>query len=128
MIKLENGSQDLVCIVCPIGCRLTITKDDSNENGYVVEGNVCKRGEAYAIKELTAPTRMIPTTVRIKEGFLPRLPVRTSAPVPKELIFQCMDEINKVAVEAPVKMGDVIVANILDTGVDIIATRSMTRK
>lgn len=119
--------QSLVCIVCPMGCRLTLIKDDMADNGYVIEGNQCKRGEKYAIEEMTHPTRMIPTTVVIKDGMLNRLPVRTESPVPKHLIMKCMDEINRVVVQAPVKMGDIVIENILDTGVNIIATRSMKK-
>ncbi len=119
---------DLVCIVCPIGCRLTLIKDDNAPKGYIVEGNVCKRGEDYAVKEMTNPTRMLPTTVKIKDGFISRLPVRTTEAIPKDLIFKAMDEINAVEVEAPVKCGDVVINNILGTGADIIATRSMQRR
>lgn len=119
---------ELVCIVCPMGCRLTLTKDDNAPKGYIIEGNICKRGVDYAIKEMTSPTRMLPTTVKIKDGFISRLPVRTTVAIPKELIFKAMDEINKVEVDAPVKCGDIIISNLLGTGADIIATRSMRRR
>jgi CxxC motif-containing protein len=114
----------LICIGCPLGCRLTVTEKD----GWRVEGNTCKRGAVYAVKELTNPTRVLPTTVKIKDGFLKRLPVRTAAPLPKNKIFEAMQVINRVEVEAPVKMGDVIIENILGTGVNVIASRSMTKK
>lgn len=120
--------RELICIVCPLGCHLTVEIDESNEKGFKVFGNKCPRGEAYANKELTAPTRMLPTTVKIKKGILNRLPVKTETPIPKEMIFPCMAVINKVEVEAPVKMGDVVVENILGTGVNIVATRTMTAK
>ncbi len=116
---------EMVCIVCPMGCRLKVTK---NKDGYEVEGNQCKRGEVYAIKELTHPTRVLPTTVKIKNGTLNRLPVKTKEPIPKDRLFDAMDVINKVEVEAPVKVGDVIIENILDTGVDVVATRDMDTK
>lgn len=116
--------RELVCITCPIGCRLTVTQIGDE---IKVVGNQCNRGIKYATEELTHPTRMIPTTVVIEESHLRRLPVRTEKPVPKDLIFKCMDEINRVKVKAPVKMGDVIIENILDTGVNIIATRSMEK-
>ncbi len=119
---------DLVCIVCPMGCRLTLTKDETTPKGYIVEGNVCKRGEDYAIKEMTNPTRMLPTTVKIRDGFISRLPVRTTEAIPKDLIFEAMKKINEVEVEAPVKCGDVVIKDILGTGADIIATRSMKRQ
>ncbi|MEA3424266.1 MAG: DUF1667 domain-containing protein [Bacillota bacterium] len=118
----------VVCIVCPIGCRLNVYEDSSQEKGYNVEGNKCPRGKVYGIKEMTNPTRMLPTTVVIKNAFLSRLPVITNQPVPKPMIFECMKVINSIEVEAPVKIGDILVENILDTGVDIVATRSMDRK
>lgn len=120
-------TKDLVCIVCPVGCRLTIEKDDSAEKGYKILGNKCKRGTAYAIEEMTHPTRMIPTTVKIEGAFLNRLPVRTDKPISKELIFKAMEVINLYTAQAPIKMGDVLIENILGTDVNIIATRSMKK-
>lgn len=117
--------RDLVCIVCPVGCRLTLTKDDSAEGGYLVEGNKCKRGVTYGIKELTNPTRVLTSTVKIKNGLFSRLPVKTDGSVPKELIFECMQLINRVEVASPVEVGDVIIENILNTGVDVVSSRSM---
>ena len=84
-------TKNLICIVCPRGCHLTI---DENMN---VSGNTCKRGEVYARNEVTHPTRMITSTVRIIGGELERLPVATSAPIPKEDIFKVMAEINKAS-------------------------------
>jgi CxxC motif-containing protein len=121
----NNEKKDLVCIVCPLGCRLTIQKDDTTPDGYVVEGNNCKRGAEYALKEMTNPTRVLTTTVVIDHALIPRLPVRSDAPVPKELLFKCMQEINRVRVSAPVQSGAILIQNILGTGVNIIASRSM---
>lgn len=118
------NKQEMTCIVCPLGCHVSIWQEDGE---YVVAGNQCPRGKTYAIKELTNPTRIIPTTVLIKNGKLPRLPVKTLDPVPKEEIFNVMEEINKVEVEAPITVGDVIIKNVLGLGVDIVATRSMKK-
>lgn len=118
----------MICISCPMGCRLIVTDDVKEESGYKVEGNMCPRGKAYGIKEMTNPTRMVPSTVKIRNGILSRLPVKTSEGVPKDMIFKCMDEINKVEVEAPIKVGDVIIENILGTGVNIVSTRTMKMK
>ena len=109
----------LICIVCPKGCRLTV---DDKLN---VTGNGCNRGIKYAIDELTNPTRMITSTVKIEGGQLSRLPVVTSAPVPKDLIFDVMKEINKISVVAPVKVKTVVLKNVLNLGVDIVATRDI---
>ncbi len=120
--------KEMICIVCPTGCRIKVTEDSSQAEGFKVEGNKCPRGTTYGIKEMTNPTRMLPTTVVINNAFLNRLPVRTNLPISKPMIFECMKVINSIEVEAPVKMGDVVIENILGTGVDIIATRSMNCK
>ena len=114
-------TRNLICIVCPRGCHLTI---DENMN---VSGNTCKRGEVYARNEVTHPTRMITSTVRIIGGELERLPVATSAPIPKEDIFKVMAEINKASINAPVKIKDVVIKDVLGLGVDIIATRNINK-
>ncbi len=113
--------RELVCVACPLGCPLTVTLDD---NGAVVEvaGNTCKRGDTYAHTECTNPTRMLTTTVRVTNGKAYVVPVKSANPIPKEMMMECMKEINKASVEAPVNIGDVVIENILNTGVDIIAT------
>jgi len=115
----------MICISCPIGCRLTVTEEKGE---LVVTGNQCKRGEVYGKKEVTNPTRVVPTTVKIRGARLRRLPVKTDTPLPKPMIFDAMAIINAVEVEAPIKVGDVIIENILETGVNIVATRSMERE
>jgi len=117
--------RDLVCIVCPVGCRMTLTKDESAEGGYLVEGNKCKRGIKYGIEELSDPTRVLTSTVKIKEALFSRLPVKTDGAVPKGLIFECMEIINQIELISPVKVGQVVIENILDTGVNVVSSRSM---
>jgi CxxC motif-containing protein len=121
-----SKQHNLICIGCPMGCRLAVT--ETKNGGWLITGNICKRGEAYAIKEMTHPTRILSTTVKINNGFLPRLPVHSDAPLPKNRIFEAMRVINQVEVNAPIKMGTVIVADILGVGVNIIASRSMGKK
>jgi len=116
--------KDMTCIMCPIGCQMTI---EGSEGNYTVTGNSCKNGEKYAIEEMTAPKRIIPTTVVVKDALIARCPVKTAEPVPKEKIFEIMDVINKVVLEAPVHVGDVVVKDILGTGVDVVATKTMPR-
>ncbi|TAH67373.1 MAG: DUF1667 domain-containing protein [Anaerolineaceae bacterium] len=115
--------QELTCISCPIGCHLEVT---NTEQGYVIRGNQCKRGETYAISELTSPTRVLTSTIGVKGGFLNRLPVRTNSPIPKDKLFAVMEIINTVIVNAPIKAGDIILKNLLGTGVDLIASRSIS--
>lgn len=113
----------LTCVVCPIGCRLDI---DAEEDGSIsVSGNGCKRGFEYGIKEYTRPERTLTTTVALEGGRYVRLPVRSSKAIPKDKIFECMDVLKKLSVKAPISSGDVVVRSICDTGVDIVATRSM---
>lgn len=112
--------KNLVCIVCPMGCRLEV-----EESNMAVSGNQCPRGEVYAKNELTAPKRVVTSTVKVKGGIHKRLPVKTNGDIPKELIFDCMQEINKIRIESPIKVGDIVINNILGTGVDIVATRNM---
>lgn len=116
--------RELTCISCPLGCQLTVEEKDGE---YTVTGNNCKNGIKYGIEEVTAPKRVIPSTVVINGGLIARLPVKTADAVPKEKIFDIMKEINKVVVEAPVKMGDVIIKDVLGTGVDVVATKTMPR-
>jgi len=117
--------RDLICIVCPVGCRMTITVDDTKECGFHVEGNKCKRGIDYGIKELTNPMRILTTTVKIKGARFRRLPVKTDGLILKNLIFECMKLINSIEVSSPVKNGEILLKNIMDTGVNIVSTRSM---
>ena len=112
---------EMICIACPVGCHLTVT-DDLN-----VSGHKCARGEEYGVKELTNPTRIVTSTVKIQGADKNRIPVRTESDIPKELIYKCMDVINKVVLQAPVAMGYVVIENLLDTGVNVITSRSMKK-
>ena len=113
------------CIMCPMGCEMTVTLD--NGKFADVTGNSCPRGSRYAESEVTDPRRMLTTTVRIKGGLLPLLPVVSADVLPKGKIADCAAHLRNVIVEAPVKAGDVIVPDILDLGVDIVASRDMAR-
>ena len=110
----------ITCIRCPIGCQLTVEVTDGKVTK--VEGNLCKRGVEYAQSECVHPVRTLTTAVRVLNG--DPLPVRSREPLPKEMIFACMDVMRTVAVTAPVAAGTVIVADICGTGVDMIATAS----
>ena len=111
--------KELVCIVCPRGCRLSV---DENFN---VTGNACNRGPKYAIDELTNPKRMLTSTVKVIDGEINLVPVVTKNPIPKDKVFEVMNEINKIKIKAPVFVGDVIISNVLNLGVDIVATRDV---
>lgn len=112
--------KELICICCPNGCHLKVNADEKR-----VEGNKCKRGIEYGINEVTSPVRVITSTVKVENGAHKVVPVKTQSAIPKSLNFKCIEEINKVHVKAPVKIGEVIIKNLLDTGVDVIATRNV---
>ncbi len=113
----------VTCIVCPLGCEATVTI----KNGRVikVENLECPRGEDYVLKEIEAPTRDFFTTVQVRGARIPVCPVRATQPVPKEKLLDCSKELAKITVDAPIKIGDVIVENLLGLGIDIIATRNL---
>lgn len=118
-------TREIVCIVCPGSCRLTVTE----ENGAVtVTGNTCKRGEAHGKNEYLNPMRMLTSTVAVTGGTLPRLSVITTGEVPKSKLKACLDEVYRACVAAPVRCGDVLIKNLCGTGVDLIASRTMKAK
>lgn len=117
--------KQIICIACPMGCHLTVTSDQNSASGYRVEGNTCKRGAEYGVKEVTAPSRTLTTTVKIRNAALPRVPVVTNGEIPKGKMFEAMKVIAKVEVTAPVHMGDKVIENLVDSGVDLVISRSM---
>ena len=112
--------KNLICVACPLGCPIEV--EIENNEVVSVTGNTCKRGDAYARTEITNPVRSLTTSVKVENGLHPVVPVKSSGPVPKDKMFDCMKEINSVTVKAPVKIGDVVIENILGLGVDIVAT------
>jgi len=99
--------------------------ENRDRKGYIVTGNACSRGEKYAVKELMNPTRVLTSTVKLKNSRLLRLPIKTDIPIPKEKVLACMRELDSIEVETTVKAGDIILENILGTGANIISTRSI---
>ena len=118
-------SKEMICIACPMGCQMTVTKDQDLPDGYDVKGNKCKRGKAYGIEEMTNPTRVLTSTVKIRNARLNRLPVATKGAIPKGKLFEAMAHINRMEVSAPIQVGQVIIKDILGTGIDVVATRNM---
>lgn len=114
--------KNIICVACPMGCEITVTLDDTTNEIISVKGNTCKRGDAYARTECTNPVRSFTTTVKVSSGEHPVVPCKSSSPLPKGKVLDCADFIRTVCVDAPVKIGDVLIKNILDTGVDIVAT------
>jgi len=121
---MEN--RKFICLGCPVGCTLEVQV----ENGEVikVEGNKCKIGIEFAEQEVKDPRRKVTTTIRVKDGVLPLLPVYTDNTFPKGLIFALIKELQKIYINAPIQMDDIVLENTLNTGVNIRASRSIRRK
>ena len=113
----------LTCIGCPMGCPLTVVMN--GEEVVSVTGNTCKRGAVYARKEVTNPTRIVTSTVRVSGGNIDMVSVKTKEDIPKGKIFDCVKALKGITVPAPVHIGDVILRNVADTGVDIVATKNV---
>ncbi|MBO6302221.1 MAG: DUF1667 domain-containing protein [Ruminiclostridium sp.] len=113
-------TRNMICIGCPMGCELTVEV----ENGAAVSvtGNTCGIGKKYAETEVSAPTRMVTSTVKSDSGV--PVPVKTAAPVPKEKIFDVMKDIKAATVKLPVRIGDTAVENAAGTGISVIVTKN----
>ena len=119
-------TDELICIGCPMGCMLSVvTADDGT---MTVSGNTCIKGEIYAKKELTNPTRIVTSSVKAEGGNHPVVSVKTESDIPKDKIFDCMREINAVKISAPVAIGDVVIRDVAGTGVNVIATKNISVK
>ena len=111
------------CIGCPMGCQLTVTMNGRDVTE--VSGNNCKRGAVYGAKEVTDPTRIVTTTVRVTGGEIGAVSVKTKDDIPKEKIFECIKALKDLEVKAPVHIGVVIFVDVAGTGTDIIATKTV---
>ena len=114
--------REIICTVCPRGCHILVKGDGKNIES--IEGYGCKRGEVYAQSEYVNPVRILTTTVKVSDKD-ELLPVRSNAPISKSKILECMEVIKGVYVKAPIKRYDVVVKDILGTGVDIVATKDL---
>ena len=115
--------KELICIGCPLGCPLKVEMEGNEV--VSVTGNTCPRGDAYARKEVTNPTRIVTSTVKVNGGKRPVVAVKTKSDIPKSKIFEVMEAINKVEVTAPVAIGDVVITDVAGTGVEVVATANV---
>lgn len=115
--------KNLICINCPMGCALTV--EMNGDEVVSVSGNTCNRGDAYARKEVTNPTRIVTSTVKVSGGQSGMVSVKTKEDIPKGKIFECIKELQNIQVQAPVRIGDVIVHDVAGTGVDVVATKNV---
>jgi len=126
---MAEASKNIVkvirCIVCPTGCSIKVIGKDTNDVSF--EGYHCKRGLEYAEQEYREPKRILTTTMKVEDGTLPLIPVRTDMPLLKEKLNDALLTIAQKQVKAPIKMGEVLIENILDMGVNIIASRNLEK-
>lgn len=115
--------KEIICINCPKGCRMIVKGDRRKIES--ITGSDCPKGPEYAKEEFANPVRILPTTVRVINGELPLVSVRTEKAIPKRLLLKAMAEIVEIEVKAPVKIGQVIKDNLLGTGVSLVATRNI---
>jgi CxxC motif-containing protein len=114
-----NHLQELICITCPKGC---VTKVGEEGGNIKIKGRICKKGQAYIEQEYIEPKRILTTTVAVESCSIKRLPVRTREAIPKELLFCVMGAISAVRIKPPIKIGEVILADVFGTGVGVVAT------
>lgn len=113
-------TKEMICINCPLGCPLTIDVDGDN---ITVTGNTCPRGEAYAKAEITNPTRIVTSTIYVNNG--ERVSCKTERAIPKGKIFDVMEKIKATECSAPIEIGDVLIENVCDTGINVVATKNI---
>lgn len=117
-------TREMTCIICPMGCALRVTRDGDTVH---VTGNTCKRGEAYGIQEMTMPMRTVTTSILCQGSDRPVISCKTATQVPKEKIADVLEVCRRAKVQAPIRVGDVLIANAAGTGSDIVATSNAER-
>ena len=117
----------MICIVCPVGCELEVEVNEDRSRIVQIKGFKCPKGEEYAIREVTDPRRILMTVVRVRGGHLPIVSVKTVEPIPRGRLADATREISRMVVDAPVRVGDIVVSDLLDTGVSVVATNNVHR-
>ena len=118
-------TEEITCILCPLSCIMKVKKE---KNLIIITENACNKGEKYAIQEIKKPVRILTTTIFVNNGEQILLPVRSEKGIHKDLILKSIKKLSKIKVNAPIKQKDIIYKNILETGVNIIASRDINRK
>lgn len=121
---MKSEQQEITCIVCPLGCSILVKKKGDNVE---VEGNKCKRGREYARSEALDPRRVLTTSVLVCNGEWPLVSVKTTKPVPKDQLFVVLHEIRRVKIDAPVSCGQVLIRDVADSGIDVVATKTVRK-
>ncbi len=115
--------REFICVTCPVGCSIEALVE--GQELIEMRGQACGRGEHFVQEELTDPRRMLTTTVRVRGGTLPLVPVRSSAPLPQHLLMEVARALRQVELEAPVQEHQVVLENVFDTQVDIVTSRPL---
>lgn len=116
-------SRELICISCPVGCRLTANID--KKGNVSITGNKCMRGEVYGREEIHSPKRVVTAVVRTDSQLLPYVPVRTAGPLPKEMVTELLNTLYGMQAVLPLKRGDVLIDNYAGSGVNVVITREV---
>ena len=117
--------REFVCIGCPLGCNVSVELDGTEIKN--ITGNTCPRGADYVTKELTDPRRIVTSLVRVTDGELPVVSVKTGSDIPKDKIRDCIRALKDVELPAPVQVGDVVLENVCGTGINVVATKTIER-
>lgn len=122
-----DTKKEIICIVCPNGCRMNVTINEQNKVTHV-DNALCRNGRTYAENEIQCPQRSLTSTIKVEGGSLPLVSVRSNKPIPKDKLLEAVKLLRTILLTAPVDYHQVIVSNILDTGADIITTKQVLRK
>jgi CxxC motif-containing protein len=114
-----SNLQELICITCPKGCVSKVWKEKGD---IKIEAKICKKGKEYIKQEYIEPKRVLTSTVVVERSAVKRLPVRTRGAIPKKKLFMAMNQLSEIRIKPPVKIGEVIISNLLNTGIDVIAS------
>jgi CxxC motif-containing protein len=117
------NKKEITCIVCPIGCKILL--ETEGKQFRIIDGDKCKRGVDYVRAEVLDPRRILTSSILVKSGEWPLVSVKTTEPIPKDKIFLVLNEIKHTMFKAPVKLGDIILKNVCDTGINVIATKNV---
>lgn len=119
-------NKELTCIGCPMGCNIIVSLDDKDNKKILnIEGHTCPIGEKYARNEILSPERSITSSIYVDGDTTKMCSVKTKGNIPKDKIFECVEALKTIKVKAPIKIGDVVLKNVCNTGIDIIATRNV---
>lgn len=117
--------KEITCIVCPISCKIFVKSGGRKVD--ILDGNKCKRGIDYAINEALDPRRMLTTSILVENGEWPLVSVKSSQPVPKDKVFAILKELKSISVKAPIKSGKILIKNVVNTDINIVATKTVNK-